>query len=272
MPGNPPHSSVRTSHTTGSSVNTLIELSAVSRLYTTEAFTIRALDSVDLSISGGEFVAVMGASGSGKSTLMNIIGCLDRPTSGHYYLDGVDVGGLTDNERAYIRRGVFGFVFQSYNLIARMPAVKQVELPLVYQNAPDRRQRALEALALVGLSDRVEHLPTQLSGGQQQRVAIARSLVVNPRLILADEPTGALDTRASEELMVILRELSDERGITVLLVTHEREIAEHADRLIRMRDGRGVEDAPIRQAFPEARPVEAGSEPSAEGVSHAERG
>lgn len=230
----------------------LIEFEAVSKLYETDAYTIRALDRVDLRIETGEFVAVMGPSGSGKSTLMNIIGCLDRPTSGAYRLEGVEVGEMSDSGRAHIRRAVFGFVFQSYNLIARMPAVKQVELPLLYQNAPNRRQRALEALELVGIADRAWHLPTQLSGGQQQRVAIARSLVVNPRLILADEPTGALDTRTSEEIMTTVRQLADERGITVLLVTHEQDIARYSDRLIRMRDGRIISDLPTSTALAEA--------------------
>jgi putative ABC transport system ATP-binding protein len=211
---------------------------------------IYALNDVSVPIRAGEFVAVMGPSGSGKSTLMNIIGCLDRPTSGTYYVDGIEVAGLPDIARARLRRMVFGFIFQSYNLIPRSPALQQVELPLMYQRASDRRRRALEALALVGLSDRAWQLPSQMSGGEQQRVAIARSLVVNPRIVVADEPTGALDSRTSNELMEVFTRLTHERGITVVMVTHEPDVAKFSSRLIRMRDGQVVEDVPTNQAFP----------------------
>ncbi|MSQ36105.1 MAG: ABC transporter ATP-binding protein [Dehalococcoidia bacterium] len=220
----------------------MIELQAVSRQYRAGGEVIRALDAVDLSIAAGEFVAIMGQSGSGKSTLMNILGCLDHPTGGHYLLEGHDVGKLSDDARARLRSRAFGFVFQSYNLIPRMSALEQVELPLVYQGARDRSRRAAAALQAVGLGARMRHRPTQLSGGQQQRVAIARSLVVEPRVLLADEPTGALDTRTGEEVMEVLRTLVRTRGITVIIVTHEPEIAAFADRAIRMRDGRIVAD------------------------------
>ncbi|MFN8639239.1 MAG: ABC transporter ATP-binding protein [Dehalococcoidia bacterium] len=220
----------------------MIRLRGVQRHYRIGGELVRALDGVDLDIEAGEFVAIMGQSGSGKSTLMNILGCLDRPTAGQYFLDNTDVAKLSDDQRATLRGGVFGFVFQSYNLIPRLSVIEQVELPLVYRHvAPrERRRRAAEALARVGLLPRANHQPTQLSGGQQQRVAIARSLVVEPRIVLADEPTGALDTQTGEEVMTILAEMSRTHGITVILVTHEFEVAQHAQRLVRMRDGRVV--------------------------------
>jgi putative ABC transport system ATP-binding protein len=221
----------------------VIRLDRLTKTYETEAGAVHALAGIDLGVERGEFVAIMGQSGSGKSTLMNIIGCLDRPTSGTYTLEGHDVGRLPERLRAQLRGRMFGFVFQSYNLLPRMPAIEQVELPLIYQKAPNRRRRAAEALARVGLTKRMMHRPPQLSGGEQQRVAIARSLVVDPRVILADEPTGALDTRTGEALMQLLTELVDERGLTVVLVTHEQEIAKYAHRKIRMRDGRVVEDS-----------------------------
>lgn len=235
----------------------MIRLRGVQRYYRIGGELVRALDGVDLDIEAGEFVAIMGQSGSGKSTLMNILGCLDRPTAGNYFFDNTDVAKLSDDQRATLRGGVFGFVFQSYNLIPRLSVIEQVELPLVYQSVSprERRRRAAEALARVGLLPRAHHQPTQLSGGQQQRVAIARSLVVEPRIVLADEPTGALDTQTGEEVMAILTEMSEQHGITVILVTHEMEVAAHARRLVRMRDGRITWQGTPAEAQAHAAPI-----------------
>ena len=220
----------------------MITLESVSKVYHAGTNAIRALDNVDLEIGRGEYVAIMGASGSGKSTMMNMLGCLDRPTSGRYLFEGHDVGRMSSDMQAKLRSREFGFVFQQFNLLPRMSAIEQVELPLVYQHVRGRRRRAREALARVGLEARMRHKPTELSGGQQQRVAIARALVVNPRVVLADEPTGALDTQTGEEVMAVFTSLVREQGITVILVTHEPEVAAYADRVVRMRDGRVVED------------------------------
>jgi putative ABC transport system ATP-binding protein len=221
----------------------VIKLEGVSRHYRSGTEVVPALDSVDLEIDRGEFLAIMGASGSGKSTLMNVLGLLDRPTAGRYLFEGRDVSRLDDDTRTRLRGRVFGFVFQQYNLLPRMNAIEQVELPLVYRHVKGRKARAKAALKMVGLADRMHHKPTEMSGGQQQRVAIARTLVGQPQVVLADEPTGALDTRTGEEVMEILANLVREHGITVILVTHEQSVADHADRIVRMRDGHIVEDS-----------------------------
>jgi putative ABC transport system ATP-binding protein len=224
-----------------SSVRSMIQLERVTKIYRMGEVELRALDNVDLSIAEGELVAIMGPSGSGKSTMMNILGCLDIPTEGSYHLDGIDVAARSDNELAAIRNHKIGFVFQSFNLIPRTSASRNVELPLVYAGAKDRAARARRALEQVGLGNRQKHLPNELSGGQQQRVAIARALVTDPAMLLADEPTGNLDSASSIEIMKLLVGLND-AGRTVVLITHEEEIATFAKRVIRLRDGRVVSD------------------------------
>lgn len=220
----------------------MIKVSEVTKVYHMGEVEVHALCGLSLSVSPGEMVAIMGPSGSGKSTLMNILGCLDQPTTGTYELDGVETSLLSDDELAEIRNRKIGFVFQTFNLLARMPAVEQVELPLIYAGVPDRRPRVLAALEMVGVADRARHRPTELSGGQQQRVAIARALVNQPAIILADEPTGNLDSRSSAEIMAIFQELNRHQGITVVLVTHERDIAACARRIVQVRDGRILSD------------------------------
>ncbi len=214
----------------------MIVLRDVKKVYRMGDIEVHALRGVSLEIVDGEFVAIMGPSGSGKSTLMNVLGCLDTPSDGSYLLDNIEVAGLTDDELAAVRNHKIGFVFQSFNLLPRVSAVEQVELPLVYGRTPNRRKLAAAALEAVGLADRMHHKPAELSGGQQQRVAIARALVTQPSMILADEPTGNLDTKASEEIMGLFKDLHD-RGITVVFVTHEPDIAAHTNRVLLIRDG-----------------------------------
>ena len=226
----------------------ILQLEDVTKIYRMGSVEVAALNGVSLEISAGEMVAIMGPSGSGKSTLMNVIGCLDVPTSGKYYLEGADVGALNDNRLSEIRGRQIGFVFQTYNLLPRLTARANVELPLVYTSSRARRRRALEALEKVGLADRAGHKPTELSGGQQQRVGIARALVKEPRILLADEPTGNLDSRSSEEIMALLKSLNRDQGHTVIIVTHEDDIARQTDRMVTVLDGKVVRDAPARPA------------------------
>jgi putative ABC transport system ATP-binding protein len=222
----------------------IIRMEELSKIYDTGDIQVTALNNIDLTIHKGEFIAIMGASGSGKSTLMNIIGCLDRPTVGSYYLEGIDVMEKSDNELSAVRNKKIGFVFQSFNLISRTSALKNVELPMVYGRiaAEERKERALELLRNVGLEDRSHHMPNELSGGQKQRVAIARALANKPQIILADEPTGNLDSQSSVEIMDIFSMLNRREGNTVIIVTHEREIAEFTNRIITFKDGRIIKD------------------------------
>jgi putative ABC transport system ATP-binding protein len=222
----------------------LIELRGVTKIYGSGEAQVNALAGIDLTIHDGEFVAVMGPSGSGKSTTMNILGCLDTPTGGHYYFRGMDVGTLSRDQLALLRRYYIGFVFQGFNLLKRTTAVENLELPLVYRGVPkvERHTAALKALEQVGLGNRANHTSAELSGGQQQRVAIARALVTNPSVVFADEPTGNLDSQKSHEIMALLRRLNDEDGITIVLVTHEEDVAAYAKRQVRFHDGRIVAD------------------------------
>ena len=231
----------------------IVDLRDVRKIYGSGESEVRALDGVDLAIEAGEFVAIMGHSGSGKSTCLNLIGLLDAPTSGSYRFRGVEVGKLSSDERALLRRSFLGFVFQGFHLLARTSAVENVELPLLYRRVPaaERRERAMAALAEVGLRGREGHTPAQLSGGQQQRVAIARAIVTGPSLLLADEPTGNLDTARKAEILGLLVDLNRSRGITVAMVTHEPEMAEAASRIVVFRDGKVESDtrrAPTREA------------------------
>ncbi len=225
-------------------MNKMISIKNLNKIYKNGSVEVHALRDVNLEIAHGEFIAIMGQSGSGKSTLMNIIGCLDRPTSGEYILDGIDISKQGQDELSLIRNKKIGFVFQAFNLIPRTNILRNVELPMIYAKvkSSNRRQRALELLEKVGLRDRINHVPNELSGGQKQRVAIARALANNPPIILADEPTGNLDTQSSEDIMEIFKSLNNE-GNSVILVTHEPEIAKYADRVIVFRDGVIIEDS-----------------------------
>ncbi len=229
-------------------MSNIIKLENIAKIYEVGAEKVHALKDVSLTIDENEYVAIMGPSGSGKSTLMNIIGCLDTPTKGTYIFTGVNVSDMDDNELAEIRNKEIGFVFQTFNLLPRSNALHNVELPLIYAGIPknERREKAVQALKSVGLEDRIYHKPNELSGGQRQRVAIARALVTNPSIILADEPTGNLDTKTGEDIMALFNELH-QKGHTIILVTHEEYIAEHAERIIRLRDGLIESDKPVAE-------------------------
>jgi putative ABC transport system ATP-binding protein len=226
----------------------MIRVEKLDKIYKNGVLEVQALFEINLAIQAGEFVAIMGPSGSGKSTLMNILGCLDRSTNGSYRLNGVEVGDLNDNELAEIRNKEIGFIFQTFNLLPRSTALQNVELPMIYAGVRrgERREQAMEALKLVGLGDRWHHRPNELSGGQRQRVAIARALINSPDIVLADEPTGNLDSTSGREIMMILQNLN-QQGITVILVTHDEEIASYAQRIVRFRDGEIISDEPVAE-------------------------
>jgi putative ABC transport system ATP-binding protein len=238
--------------------NELIRIDHLSKDYHIGDITVHALRGVTLSVDRGSFVAIMGPSGSGKSTFMNIVGCLDKPSGGTYFLDGVSIGTLHRDQLAEIRNKKVGFVFQQFNLLARTTALENVELPLLYsdQDKSKHKERAMQALTAVGLADRWEHHPSQLSGGQQQRVAIARSLICTPQLILADEPTGALDSKTSVEIMAIFQKLNREQGISIVVVTHEPDIAHYAGRIITFKDGKVLSDERVSEPRNAARELE----------------
>ncbi len=223
----------------------VIDIRGITKVYRMGSLEVGALGGVDLRVYAGEFISIMGPSGSGKSTMMHILGALDQPTSGDYYLDGIDVARMNDSDLAVVRNRKIGFVFQSFNLLKRTSALRQVELPLIYASVRDRRKRAHAALEAVGLGNRLDHLPSELSGGQQQRVAIARAIVNEPSIILADEPTGNLDSKSGTEVLKIFQELNRQKGITTVFVTHDAFVARHTDRVVMLRDGKVVADRQI---------------------------
>lgn len=229
----------------------LLRIENISKIYRVGPYEVKALDDISLSISKGEFLAVMGASGSGKTTLMNILGCLDRPSLGEYFLEGINIREVKDDRLSEIRNKYVGFVFQSFNLVSRTSAFKNIELPMIYAGLDKeaRQKKTLELLQEVGLEDRGHHMPNELSGGQKQRVAIARALANNPSMLLADEPTGNLDSQSSTEIMEIFKKLNQERGTSVILVTHEHSIATYAHRIIKFLDGRIIEDSGKRAQY-----------------------
>ena len=254
------NSTTATAFTVNAPRRAVIDINAITKTYQMEEMAVQVLKGISMTVHAGEFMSIMGPSGSGKSTLMNILGALDKPTSGQYILDGTDISQMSDADLARTRNRKIGFVFQSYNLLKRTPAVKQVELPLIYGAVKHRRERAIEALTAVGLEQRLWNMPNQLSGGQQQRVAIARALVSQPAIIMADEPTGALDSRSGQEVLKILQQLNREKGITVIFVTHDPWVARHTNRIVMLRDGKLVADREVADPLDAAvseRPSEA---------------